>query len=146
MLGDANRIEQVVANLLSNALRYTEAGGEVTLTVARSGDEVVLDVTDTGIGIRAEDLRHIFTRFWRGDPSRSRATGGTGIGLAIVRELVRAHEGRIDVDSVPGAGSRFRVILRALEPQPASPTSRRSSDATSTLMTNTLMTKRKEHR
>ena len=124
VLGDANRIEQVVTNLLSNALRYTEAGGEVTLTVARSGDEVSLDVTDTGIGIRAEDLRHIFTRFWRGDPSRSRATGGTGIGLAIVRELVRAHEGCIDVDSVPGAGSRFRVSLRALEPQPASPTSR----------------------
>jgi len=116
VLGDANRIEQVVTNLLSNALRYTEAGGKVTLTVARSGDEVSLDVADTGIGIRAEDLRHIFTRFWRGDPSRSRATGGTGIGLAIVRELVRAHEGRIDVDSVPGVGSRFRVILRALEP------------------------------
>lgn len=124
VLGDAKRIEQVVANLLSNALRYTEAGGDVTLAVARSGDEVVLDVTDTGIGIGPDDLRHIFTRFWRGDPSRSRATGGTGIGLAIVSELVRAHEGRIAVDSTLGEGSRFRVTFGALEPQTASPNSR----------------------
>ena len=113
VLGERGRLEQVVANLLSNALRYTEAGGEVRLVVARSEGEVVLDVNDTGVGIRADDLRHIFTRFWRGDPSRSRATGGTGIGLAIVRELVRAHEGRIDVESAIGKGSRFRVVLNA---------------------------------
>ena len=115
VVGEKGRLEQVVANLLSNALRYTEAGGEVRLAVARNGDEVVLDLADTGVGIRADDLRHIFTRFWRGDPSRSRATGGTGIGLAIVRELVRAHEGRIDVESAVGKGSRFRVVLRSVE-------------------------------
>ena len=114
--GDRGRLEQIVANLLSNALRYTEAGGEVRLTVARNPGEVVLDVIDTGVGIRAEDLRNIFTRFWRGDPSRSRATGGTGIGLAIVRELARAHDGRIDVESAVGKGSRFRVVFRAVEP------------------------------
>lgn len=111
--GDAGRLEQVVANLLSNALRYTQAGGTVTLSVRCSDAEAVLEVADTGIGIAADDLRHIFTRFWRGDPSRSRATGGTGIGLAIVHELVRAHDGRIDVDSAAGHGSRFRVILPA---------------------------------
>ena len=64
-----------------------------------------------------EDLRHIFTRFWRGDRSRYRARGGAGLGLAIVNELVRAHDGRIEVDSTPGRGFRFRVILPALDPE-----------------------------
>jgi len=114
--GDAARLEQVVVNLLSNAIRYTEPGGNVTLSVAQADGEATLDVADTGIGIPPEDLGHIFTRFWRGDRSRSRATGGTGIGLAIVRELVRAHEGRIDVDSTPGKGSRFHITLPANRP------------------------------
>jgi len=107
--GDPDRLAQVVANLLANALRYTEPGGRVELRVAIEGDAAILDVADTGIGIDAEDLTHIFKRFWRADRSRSRATGGTGIGLAIVRKLVIAHEGRIDVESAPGRGSRFRV-------------------------------------
>ena len=118
--GDEDRLEQIVTNLVSNAWRYT-ASGEVRLRVAREGDNVVLEVADTGIGIAADDLRHVFTRFWRGDRSRSRATGGSGIGLAIVRELVRAHDGRVDVDSKPGHGSTFRVVLPASEPaRPAS--------------------------
>lgn len=115
--GDGGRLEQVAANLLSNALRYTEPGGSVRITVRREGDEAVLEVADTGIGIAPDDLRNIFTRFWRSDRSRSRSTGGAGIGLTIVRELVRAHEGRIDVDSHPGKGSQFRVRLPALEPK-----------------------------
>lgn len=114
VLGDAGRLEQIAANLVANAWRYTEAG-EVRLRVAGEGRDAVLEVVDTGIGIAPGDLRHIFTRFWRGDRSRSRATGGAGIGLAIVRELVRAHDGRIDVDSAPGEGSRFRVVLPAVE-------------------------------
>lgn len=113
--GNTDRLEQVVSNLLSNALRYTEPGGSVALRVVRHGDDAILEVSDTGIGIPADELRHIFTRFWRGDPSRSRATGGTGIGLAIVRELVRAHDGRIDVDSMVDKGSRFRVALPAVD-------------------------------
>ncbi|RDI73656.1 Histidine kinase-, DNA gyrase B-, and HSP90-like ATPase [Gaiella occulta] len=118
--GNAGRLEQVVSNLLSNALRYTERGGSVTVAVGRTGNEAVLEVADTGIGIEPDDLRHVFTRFWRGDRSRSPATGGSGIGLAIVRELVRAHDGRIDVDSTVGKGSRFRVVLPAVErPTPA---------------------------
>jgi two-component system sensor histidine kinase BaeS len=112
--GDSGRLEQIVDNLLSNALRYTEPGGEVTLSVGQTDGEAVLDVVDTGIGIAADDLRHIFTRFWRSDRSRSRATGGTGIGLAIVWELVRAHDGRIDVESTAGSGSRFHVTLPTL--------------------------------
>jgi len=111
--GNAERLDQVVSNLLANALRYTERGGSVALRVVPAGDDAILEVADTGVGIAPDDLQHIFTRFWRGDRSRSRATGGTGIGLAIVRELVRAHDGRIDVDSTVGEGSRFRVVLRA---------------------------------
>jgi signal transduction histidine kinase len=75
----------------------------------------VLEVADTGVGIAPEDLKHVFKRFWRGEKSRSRTTGGAGIGLAIVHELVRAHDGRIDVESRPGTGSTFRVSLPALE-------------------------------
>jgi signal transduction histidine kinase len=112
--GDPGRVEEIIANLLSNALRYTEPGGEVALAVSRDGGDVQLEVADTGIGIASDELGHIFTRFWRSDHSRSRATGGTGIGLAIVRELVRAHDGRIEVDSTPGHGSRFRVSFPAL--------------------------------
>jgi two-component system sensor histidine kinase BaeS len=112
VFGDGDRLGQIVANLLVNALRYTEPGGRVELNVRAEPDEAVLEVTDTGIGIAPDDLGHIFTRFWRGDKSRSRATGGAGIGLAIVRELVRAHDGRIEVESVQGRGSCFRVSLR----------------------------------
>lgn len=109
--GDADRLGQVVANLLSNALRYTEHGGTVTLRLREVGPEAVLDVVDSGIGIAEDDLRHVFKRFWRGEKSRSRATGGSGIGLAIVHELVDAHGGRVEVSSSPGAGSTFRVLV-----------------------------------
>lgn len=107
--GDSDRLAQIVANLLSNALRYTESGGTVRLRVGTEDGEAILEVSDTGIGIRAEDLAQIFKRFWRADKSRSRTTGGTGIGLAIVRELVTAHDGHIHVESHPGKGSTFRV-------------------------------------
>ncbi len=109
--GDRGRLGQIVDNLLSNALRYTDAGGTITIELAQRAGEAHLEVRDTGIGISGEDLPYIFDRFWRGEPSRARRTGGAGIGLAIVRELVRAHDGRIDVESKPGQGSCFRVTL-----------------------------------
>ena len=109
--GDRGRIVQIVDNLLSNALRYTDAGGTVTIELSKRDGDAQLDVSDTGIGIAGEDLPYIFERFWRGERSRARRTGGAGIGLAIVSELVRAHGGRIDVQSKPGEGSRFRVTL-----------------------------------
>ncbi|HET7450845.1 MAG TPA: ATP-binding protein [Gaiellaceae bacterium] len=112
VVGDEGRLEQIMGNLVSNAWRYTDAGA-VRLRVVREGSEAIVEVADTGIGIAHEDLRHVFTRFWRGDRSRSRETGGAGIGLAIVRELVRAHDGRIDVESTPDKGSTFRVSLPA---------------------------------
>ncbi len=111
--GDPGRLEQVVSNLLANALAYTEPGGQVTVTVMGSGAAAILEVADTGAGIAAEDLPNIFTRFWRSE--RSRSDGGTGIGLAIVHELVRAHDGRIEVESSFGHGTRFRVALPAVQ-------------------------------
>ena len=110
VMGDRGRLEQIATNLVANAHRYTDSGS-VRLTVRRDGADAVLEVADTGVGIPADDLRHIFTRFWRSDRSRSRATGGAGIGLSIVRELVKAHDGRVDVDSTPAEGSTFRVVL-----------------------------------
>ena len=111
--GDRKRLEQIIVNLLSNALRYTDAGGSVQIRVDTFEGEVILDVADSGIGIPVDDLPHVFTRFWRGEKSRSRSKGGAGIGLSIVQELVRAHEGHITVESKPGAGSVFRVTIPA---------------------------------
>ena len=109
--GDEGRLAQIVDNLLSNALRYTDPGGRVEVRAAAEGDEALVQVTDTGIGVGADELPHLFERFWRSDKSRARSRGGAGIGLAIVRELVRAHDGRIDVTSQPGVGSTFLVRL-----------------------------------
>ncbi len=114
---DHDRLNQVVANLLANALRYTDAGGTVSVVVRPDGRDAVLEVSDTGIGIPADDVPKVFTRFWRGEHSRSRATGGAGIGLAIVKELVEAHGGRVDVSSSVGKGSTFTVHF----PSAASP-------------------------
>ena len=108
---DTMRIGRVLNNLLSNALRYTPAGGSVVVTAQRSTDGVEVSVSDTGEGIRPEDLPRVFERFYRGEKSRSRSTGGSGLGLAISRGLVRAHGGDIRVESLPGRGSRFTFTL-----------------------------------
>jgi signal transduction histidine kinase len=111
--GDPTRLAQVLDNLLTNALRYTDRGGNVTITVRSRGDGVTVDISDTGVGIGADDLPHVFDRFWRADRSRSRATGGSGVGLAVVERLVAAHGGRIEVDSEPGRGTSFHIWLPA---------------------------------
>lgn len=110
---DQDRLGQIVGNLLSNALRYTDPGGSVDVTTGRWRSGAVLEVSDTGAGIPEADLQHVFTRFWRGEKSRSRVTGGAGIGLAIVYELAHAHDGVVEVESTLGAGSTFRVVLPA---------------------------------
>ncbi len=109
---DAERIGQVLGNLLDNALRHTPEGGTVTVRARRSGADLELSVADTGDGIAAEHLDHVFERFYRVDQARDRDHGGTGIGLAIAKALVDAHGGRIDVISPSdGQGAEFRVLL-----------------------------------
>jgi histidine kinase len=112
VLIDEDRISQVLINLLGNALQYTPEGGQVSLVVQQSGDEIQVKVKDTGIGIPVEHLPHLFTRFYRVDKSRSRAGGGSGIGLTIAKHLVEAHGGRIWAESEGiGQGSTFSFAL-----------------------------------
>jgi histidine kinase len=112
VLADEDRIGQVLLNLAGNALQYTPAGGRVRVTAQRHGSEVHIAVGDTGIGIPPEHLPHVFTRFYRVDKSRSRAGGGSGIGLTIAKHLVEAHGGRIWATSPgPGQGSTFTFTL-----------------------------------
>ena len=108
---DPDRLEQVLSNLTANALRHTPAGGTVTLAARAAEDGVELSVADTGEGIDPADLPYVFDRFWRGDRARGRAGGHSGLGLAIARQLVRAHGGTIRADSAPGAGSTFTITL-----------------------------------
>ena len=108
---DTMRIGRVLNNLLSNALRHTPSGGKIVVTAERTEGGVEVSISDTGEGIRAEDLPNVFDRFYRGEKSRSRSTGGSGLGLAISRGLVLAHGGDIRVESLPGSGSRFTFTL-----------------------------------
>jgi heavy metal sensor kinase len=116
--GDRTRLRQLFLNILQNAVNYTVPGGSVKLSLAGQKKNAVVVVSDTGIGIPAEHLPHIFQRFYRVDKSRSRAEGGSGLGLAISRHIAEAHGGSIEVDSHPGKGSRFKVTL-PLENHPA---------------------------
>jgi heavy metal sensor kinase len=109
--GDADALERVCLNLVENAIRYSPAGESVTLRAVHGNSEVVLSVTDTGPGIGAEHLPHLFERFYRVDKARSREHGGAGLGLAIVEALVKAHGGSVAVSSVVGRGTTFTVRL-----------------------------------
>lgn len=108
---DRQRISQVLHNLLQNALTHTREGGRVAVSATRLGQQVEIAVTDTGEGIPPQDLPHVFDRLYRVDKSRSRATGGIGLGLTIARRLVEAHGGAIHAESQPGSGSRFSFTL-----------------------------------
>jgi signal transduction histidine kinase len=106
---DARRLRQVLANLLDNAIKYTPAGGRVSITARRDDAVVRLDIADTGVGIPAHDLPHIWDRLYRGD--QSRAERGLGLGLSLVRAIVSAHRGTVDVAAEPGRGTTFTVRL-----------------------------------
>ncbi len=111
LTGDADRLRQVAVNLLVNAIEYNREDGDVELRTFQEGGCAVLTVADTGIGIAAEDLSHIFERFYRVDKARTATQDHTGLGLAIVKSIVDAHRGQIDVHSRPGEGARFVVRL-----------------------------------
>lgn len=108
---DAQRIEQVLLNLLTNAERYTPEGGQIRVVLSMRDSNAIVHVSDTGPGIKPEDLPYVFERFWRTDKSRSRATGGSGLGLAIAKYFVEAHGGRIWAESVQGQGATFAFAL-----------------------------------
>jgi two-component system sensor histidine kinase BaeS len=109
---DAGRLEQILRNLVSNARRHTPRDGSIEIRASREGGEVRIAVTDTGSGIPPEHLPYVFDRFYRADPSRDRATGGAGLGLAIVRRLVEAHGGTVAAESEgAGRGTTVRIAI-----------------------------------
>jgi signal transduction histidine kinase len=110
-LADPDRVHQIISNLVRNAVRHTPEGGIIVLSATRQREWAVLCVADTGEGIPAEDLPYIFERFYRSDPARARASGGAGLGLAIVREFVELMGGRVEVESAVGEGTRFKIFL-----------------------------------
>jgi two-component system OmpR family sensor kinase len=122
VLGDGQRLRQVLANLTGNALTHTPPGSPVEVRARTDrGDgapRAVLEVVDHGPGLDPEQAERVFERFYRADPARSPA-GGSGLGLSIVAALVAAHGGTVEVDSVPGRGATFRVLLPLAAPDPA---------------------------
>ena len=113
IVSDEETLDQAITNVLDNAIKYTAAGGQVTVYLKHIADEVIVTVQDTGIGIAPQDKERIFERFYRVDKARSRELGGTGLGLAIVRHIVLAHKGRLEVESQLGRGTTFRLIFPA---------------------------------
>ena len=109
--GDANRLQEVLQNLLDNAVQYTPGGGNIEVSAANSSGQIVFTVSDTGIGIPQAEQSRIFERFYRVDAARSREAGGTGLGLSIARHIVEVHGGRIWVESTVGEGSRFHFSI-----------------------------------
>ena len=109
--GDSQKIQQVLVNLISNAISYTQEGGRIVIETHPVRNGVEVSVTDNGIGIPPEHLPRIFERFYRVDKSRSREEGGTGLGLSIVKHIIEAHGGKVRVESKPGQGSRFSFFL-----------------------------------
>ncbi len=121
VLADQQRLEQVLVNLLENAIKFTPAGGAITIAATDIGTHVRISVNDTGCGIPAKDLQRIFERFYRVDTARSRELGGTGLGLAIVKHIVQAHGGSVAVESTPGKGSTFSFTLRKTDAPAGTP-------------------------
>jgi len=119
--GSDSQLATAVANLVENAIAYSSAGSQVTVTAHAGNDTVHIAVVDQGMGIAAHELDRVFERFYRADRARSRETGGTGLGLAIVKHIATNHGGRVEVSSTVGAGSTFTLRLPARPPEAALP-------------------------
>jgi signal transduction histidine kinase len=122
--GDRTRLQQVIVNLIDNAIKYTPHGGEIEIGVRRDVNAAVLEVSDTGAGVPEHALPHVFERFYRADKARSRASGGAGLGLSIVKAICAAHGAEIRIWSREGQGSRFAVelpLLKVAESSEANP-------------------------
>ena len=116
VVGDELRLRQAVANLLANARAHTPAGTRIAVSVAAAGGEAVVEVADSGPGVPPEVMGRVFERFFRVDPSRSRASGGSGLGLSIVAAIAAAHGGRVEAESPSGGGAAFRIVLPLAAP------------------------------
>lgn len=114
VMADQAQMEQVLLNLLDNAIKYTRSGGRISLTAVESAENIIISVSDTGVGIPEKDIARIFERFYRVDEGRSREQGGTGLGLAIVKHIVQQHGGQISVESELGKGSCFTLSIRKI--------------------------------
>jgi signal transduction histidine kinase len=112
--GDEEWLERLLLNLLDNAFKFTPRGGRVAVRLSDEGSEARLEVRDTGIGMPADVMTHVFERFYRADPSRSSTARGAGLGLSLVKWIVDRHDGSIDVDSQPGRGSVFTVHIKKI--------------------------------
>jgi two-component system phosphate regulon sensor histidine kinase PhoR len=112
VMADSGRIEQVLINLLDNAIKYTPEGGAISVSASDSGETLTINVSDTGIGIPPPDQPRIFERFYRVNKSRGGDVPGTGLGLSIVKHIVQLHGGAVSVDSIPGRGSTFAFTLK----------------------------------
>jgi signal transduction histidine kinase len=113
--GDEVLMRRMIMNLVDNAIRYTAEGGKVTVALEDAGATARIRVSDTGMGIAAEEAAHVFERFYRADKARSRQDGGFGLGLAIVKWIAESHQGTVELASVPGEGSTFTVSLPRIE-------------------------------
>ena len=114
IVGDASWIERMLLNLLDNAFKFTPSGGTVTVRLSEAGAGAVLEVRDTGVGMAADVVPHVFERFYRGDPARSAGGFGVGLGLSLVKWIVDRHHGDVTASSAPGAGARFTVTLNKI--------------------------------
>jgi two-component system OmpR family sensor kinase len=114
VIGDRDRLRQVIDNLLTNVLTHTPAGTPALVTVTCADGWAEIEVADRGLGLSDDDRERVFERFYRADPSRARVSGGAGLGLPILAAIVEAHGGRATVESRPGGGSMFRIVLPAL--------------------------------